>query len=210
MKRVEVILYPSGLENNIEDIFFTVEKTLEVMSTTRQDSVHACFCYCEDDEIQKAEELCVKYIDKSFKEDVDDITKMVKGLKLRDHYIQYPQFFSDEELLQDVTTDRIDAIHIEMGEDLFEEYVSSMKINEYVWSGFLMNKYPERSKDILEEMNGKFSNMFTSDTEHYFEYGGDFNDFHRDFCEFVNLTEATKKRVNHILLNLEYSFGLKK
>ena len=103
MKRVEVILYPSGLEKNVEKIFFSAENSLEPISTTRQDSIHACFCYCEDDEVKKAEDMCVKHIEKKFKKDVEDITKLVKALKLRDHYIQYPQLFSDEDLLQDVT-----------------------------------------------------------------------------------------------------------
>lgn len=113
---------------------------------------------------------------------------------------------TEEEANRDITFERFEEWHNEVGED-FCDQVGHL-FNEKIFGGWLLHKYPEKSKHILELLNNKFCDVLS--LQEIFEdnsaegNGGD-KTFYTDFAQFLNQTEKAKKRVNQILIQvMEY------
>ena len=104
---------------------------------------------------------------------------------------------TEEEYKQDITLERIQDFHHEVGEDLLDTtgYVCN-NLNKLV-SGYLMCKYPHLASQINEASNEELLSVCHV-IDDYFEDGGD--TFYSDFCTVVNYTELTKARINQILI----------
>lgn len=107
---------------------------------------------------------------------------------------------TEEEANRDITLERFQEFHIEAGED-FLDYVPC--INHLIFSGWLIAKYPAKSKEILVKAQEKYAGMHNL-TDLY-EDDPDQDKFYTDVAEFLNLTEKAKKRANQVLIQvIEY------
>lgn len=102
-----------------------------------------------------------------------------------------------EELSQDITLERINAYHHRVGEDFADQQSIG---NGVCFGGFLLAKFPDKAKKIVELINDRpdimcFQEIFGE------EYSDEENDaFYTIYAEYINLTEYSKAEVNKVLL----------
>lgn len=109
------------------------------------------------------------------------------------------RMLTDEEANRDITLERFQEWHNEVGED-FCDQISN--INEKILGGFLMCKHPDKSHQILKILNEKGDAL---ELQGIYEDDPHNDKFYTDFAEFINLTVHLKKRVNQILIQvMEY------
>lgn len=113
--------------------------------------------------------------------------------------------FTEEELLQDVTWDRLQSAMCHMGEDFC--YQNENLVDYRVFQGWIMHKYPEKCHYLLEalvEWNREIMTLKEFYDEILDDHTSDQDDelFYRDYAEFVNLTTITKGRVNSALFSI--------
>ncbi len=108
---------------------------------------------------------------------------------------------NDEEASRDITIKRIQTFHYTAGEDFLD---STGEGNIFIFCGWLMHKYPELSKEILEIANNKYGEI--QDFKEMYEFGYDkeldIDKIYIDFAEFCNQTEFLKERVNQVLIQI--------
>ena len=117
---------------------------------------------------------------------------------------------TEEELMVPVTMERICAYHYEVGETFLDQHESI--VNHNLLCGFLLAKYPNDAQEIIYSSNfggaldiHEFSFYENYDTDD--NQDGALEESLVDFCEFVNLTVHSKKRINEILITVERHHG---
>ena len=119
---------------------------------------------------------------------------------------------TEEEATRDITIERVSAFNAKMGENFLDSRGGD-EVDKDAFGGFLMAKRPELSSKILEIMNDKYGEMLSyeemfqdlySDTEtgNLTDWETPYNEFYSYYCEFVNQTTSTKKRLNEVLIML--------
>ena len=105
---------------------------------------------------------------------------------------------TEEEYKQDITFERIDNFHCEVGEDLLDTIYISEYLAKLI-TGYLMCKYPHLAKEI-----NRCSNSDILDIKHLFEdnFGDESDVFYEDFCEVVNYTDYSKAQINQVLIQM--------
>ena len=105
-----------------------------------------------------------------------------------------------EESTRTISLSRFTEFHQIAGEDFLDQ---TSEGNVLIYSGWLMHKYPQYSKEILEVANRKYGEIMSfKDTSIYsYSYNID-DDFYRDFALFCNQTRALKERVNQVLIQV--------
>lgn len=113
---------------------------------------------------------------------------------------------TQEEATREVTFERFVEFHLEAGEDFLD---TTGEGDAAIYGGWLLHKYPECSKDILDVMN---KNRGYLEINTFLEVGGLYVDegdgseayekFYTDFSTFCNQTVHLKKRVNQVLIQL--------
>jgi len=108
--------------------------------------------------------------------------------------------FTEEELQQEITLDRINDYHTRVGEDFCDQ---NETVADYrLFSGYILHKFRTWNKEIIEILNKKYGGF--NDINHLYEDKGlTEDDFYSDFAAYCNLTEKTKARVNEILIETE-------
>lgn len=110
------------------------------------------------------------------------------------------KIFTEEQLKQPITIDRIREYHYEVGEDFLDQ--NETIIVENVFFGYLMGRFPKLTPFLLEVLNQRWSSI-NNLTEHpKFSYSEkiDMDKVYIYVVEFVNKTDATKRRFNQALL----------
>lgn len=100
--------------------------------------------------------------------------------------------------IQDITVERFRDWHYEVGEDFLDQTGEG---NHLIFGGYLLAKYPHRSKEILKVCNDKYGGCqnYRELPELEFDEEKDIENLYVVFAEFCNLTEHLKKRVDRIL-----------
>jgi len=110
-----------------------------------------------------------------------------------------------EELLQDLTLERIQDFHYEAGEDLCD----TLDINTHVAkliTGYVMCKYPDLAEIFHRESNGgDIQGLMDVYNCHLNDENSD--KFYSDFCEVINCTEITKARINQVLIQVKEHYA---
>lgn len=101
-----------------------------------------------------------------------------------------------------ITWQRFKEFHYAAGEDFFD--TTGEEGNIRIFCGYMLAKYPEFRKEILEIANDRFGSMleFTEIEIFGYDEAKDIDFIYCEFADFCNLTEALKKRVNQILIQV--------
>ena len=158
----------------------------------------ANFGNLRDGEFNKINEVLVRvkqhFVEKLEIPEKDYIVKDVDGFG-----IPWRQL-SEEELNQDITFDRIDDYHGEVGEDFLDQH-SSLS-NRHMVLGFMLAKFPEIAEEILKEANSRYGSANGLYYSLPYDEGEAYEKFYTAYAEFCNLTVHTKRRVNQILVQI--------
>tara|TARA_Y100001956_G_scaffold27833_1_gene27562 strand:+ start:282 stop:641 length:360 start_codon:yes stop_codon:yes gene_type:complete len=105
---------------------------------------------------------------------------------------------TEDMLNEEITLERFRDFHYDVGEDFLDQTGEG---NHLIFGGYLLNKYPHHSAEILEICNNRYGECMSYRDLPELGYSDehDIDLLYRDFAEFCNLTEALKKRVNAIL-----------
>ena len=106
---------------------------------------------------------------------------------------------TEEEANRDVTWERFREFHYTAGEDFLDTTGDG---NYRIFGGFLLARYPEHAKEILEVCNEKYGCSVDYLEIIGFDNDKDIDTVYLDFAEFTNLTSALKKRVNQVLIQV--------
>lgn len=114
---------------------------------------------------------------------------------------------TEEEASREITFERFDEWHMEVGED-FCDQVGSM-INHYIFGGFVMARYPQFSTQILKVLNSKYGEalgILSIFEEHFEQDNNNLEEGNKIFytllAEFANLTVNLKKNINQVLIQV--------
>lgn len=114
------------------------------------------------------------------------------------------RLLTESESTRKVTLDRFDNYHHAVGEDFVDQH--EVFFNERFVAGYILCKYPDWNKELIDAINQKYSSVGTI-LEVYKEKIEDdetsINTFYSDLSEFINLTVQTKEKVNQVLIQLE-------
>lgn len=94
-----------------------------------------------------------------------------------------------------VTWEMFRDYHYSVGEDFFDQ---NSNINHLIFGGYLLAKYPQYSKEILEVCNSKYGECqnYRDEIEPLgYDEEKDIDYIYVEFAEFCNLTEHLKDRV---------------
>jgi hypothetical protein len=113
---------------------------------------------------------------------------------------------TQEEKKKEITIERIRGFHYDAGEDLLDQ-VGYEFGNAFIFGGFVLHKYKEHSKMILDHINQNINHLDIhcfNELEIY-EYNDedDMDGIYYDLVEFLNLTENAKERANQILIQVD-------
>lgn len=99
-----------------------------------------------------------------------------------------------EEYEQNITFNRFDDFHCEVGEDFCDQcgYIFDNLLQ--IFTGYLIGKYPNVGKELIEESNKKHFELLS--LMNLF----DEEQFYGDFADFLNFTTISKAKVNQILI----------
>lgn len=107
---------------------------------------------------------------------------------------------TEEEASREITLERFQEWHSAVGEDFVDQFSG---IDVKILGGYLIAKYPHKSKLILTELNTKYAEALG--LQNIYEDDRCNDKFYTDLAEFINLTEHLKKRVNQVLIQvIEY------
>lgn len=103
-------------------------------------------------------------------------------------------------MTDNITWERFRDFHYEVGEDFFDQ---TNEGNHLIFGGYLLAKYPEYSKEILEICNERYGECMSFREIPPLDYDDekDIDYLYVEFAEFCNLTVHLKSRVDHILKN---------
>lgn len=110
-----------------------------------------------------------------------------------------------EEASRNITVERIRNFHYGSGEDFLD---TTSEGNAQIFAGWLLHKYPEKSKEILAVVNNNGKYLVIADfneIEDFEKYDDeiDMNSLYIEFVEFCNQTEHLKRRVNQVLIQVD-------
>lgn len=106
---------------------------------------------------------------------------------------------TDEEKTREITLERFNDFHGEAGEDFCDQVSIG---NFRVFGGFILHKYPDKAKKILD-----LCNKTDGDIHMFQRIYDDLDQFYTDYAEMINLTVISKERVNQILIQIEEYYG---
>lgn len=100
--------------------------------------------------------------------------------------------------IQDITVERFRDWHYKVGEDFLDQ---TSEGNHLIFGGYLLAKYPHRSKEILDICNDNYGECqdYRKLPELELDEEKDIDNLYVVFAEFCNLTEHLKSRVDRIL-----------
>lgn len=106
-----------------------------------------------------------------------------------------------EEADLDITWKRFRSFHYAAGEDFLDQTDEG---NALIFGGWLLHKYPQHCVDILEICNDRYPSVLDFSDLEFLSYDEekDIDLLYVDFAEFCNLTQALKKRVNQVLIQV--------
>ena len=106
---------------------------------------------------------------------------------------------TEDEKNQAITWERFRAYHYEAGEDFLDQ---TSEGNVKIFGGWLMHKYPEYTKEILDICNDKYGEVMSFKELEILGYDKDkdIDKLYIDFAEFANQTTHLKRRINEALL----------
>ena len=106
----------------------------------------------------------------------------------------------------DITLERFREFHYAAGEDFIDTIGGFL--NEKVFAGWLMHKYPHYTKEIIAASNQ--NDIYgIKETVEQFDYDEkeDIDMIYKEVAEFANQTIHTKKRINQILVQIKEYYG---
>ncbi len=109
---------------------------------------------------------------------------------------------TDEEALRAITLRRFRDFHYAAGED-FVDSVGGF-LNEKVFAGWLMHKYPHYAEKIINASN--VDDIFElKETIEQFDYNEDedIDMIYEEIAGFANMTKKTRERINQVLIQIE-------
>ncbi|MCP4985258.1 MAG: hypothetical protein GY928_04055 [Colwellia sp.] len=108
---------------------------------------------------------------------------------------------TEEEKTRKVTWERFREFHYAAGEDFLD---TTGEGNVQIFAGWLLHKYPELSGDILNTVNGHYSEVksFSAIEEFGYDEDKDIYNLYEEFAEFCNQTGALRERVNQVLIQV--------
>lgn len=111
---------------------------------------------------------------------------------------------NEEDLLQDITLERINNWMVEAGED-FLDYCGDINRKKFAYEfmGFALARHPEWGSELIDSCNGDhiYTQLVAQVYYDKYEHSGDASDlFYQDLCDFINHTTYTKKKVNQFLI----------
>lgn len=109
---------------------------------------------------------------------------------------------TEEEKSMKITIDRINEYHYQIGED-FLEYSQDYLLDRYVFGGYLIAKYPEKSLEIIEIMNDECYEVHNFAELFPYNENLDLEEHYIHVCDFANLTVNTKERFNEVLISVK-------
>lgn len=106
---------------------------------------------------------------------------------------------TEEEKTRDITWERFREFHYEAGVDFLD---NTGEGNHLIFGGWLMAKFPQCSKQILEVCNNQYGTVLDYRDIEEFDYDEDkdIDGVYVQFAEFANQTEHLKARINEILI----------
>lgn len=106
---------------------------------------------------------------------------------------------TEEEKNRDITWERFREFHYMAGVDFLD---NTGEGNHLIFGGWLMAKFPEKSKEILEICNDRHGTVLDYREIEGFDYSEDkdIDIVYILFAEFANQTEHLKHRINEILI----------
>lgn len=105
--------------------------------------------------------------------------------------------FTPEELGQEITLERINEYHGEVGEDFADQQTIGSPL---MFAGFLLAKFPDKAKRIIELANEHpdihcFQEIFGEEGTNE-----ESDTFYAIYAEYINHTEYSKAEVNKVLI----------
>lgn len=100
-----------------------------------------------------------------------------------------------------ITWQRFREFHYAAGEDFLDQTDEG---NVQMFGGYLLAKYNEFAKEIIEICNNRYAGIIDFREIEILGYdkGKDIDTVYCEFAEFCNLTVATKRRVNQVLIQV--------
>lgn len=104
-----------------------------------------------------------------------------------------------------ITWEMFRKYHYTVGEDFFDQTGEG---NHLIFGGYLLAKYPDYSKEILQVCNNRYGEClgFVNIEPLGFDEEKDIEYLYVEFAEFCNLTEALKSRVLKILKDTDKEY----
>lgn len=116
---------------------------------------------------------------------------------------------TDEEANTPITSDRIRSYEIEIGESFIDQHGSGL--NRQAIMGFMMARHPDKATELLEMGNSQYLDLNALD-DIFMPEGWkeeEYSKMLQDVCDFINLTVATKRRINTILICVDEHYNKK-
>lgn len=113
---------------------------------------------------------------------------------------------TEEEKALEITLARIgDEYEMFTSKD-FLEYTSNYLMNPYVFAGYLIGIFPDRSLEFIEVMNSKYFEVIGFEELFGYDEAVGMPEYYNYVCNFANLTIKTKARFNELLLSVKHYY----